>query len=87
MFNNVFYWNAGISASENKKRLLKFIVENIEEIANYPDIYDSPTESYILIQENKSDKIHIIEPGSRLIAEDEEGHFYTERTEKHEGYY
>lgn len=82
--NNVFYWNTNISFSINKKRLLMFIIENTEEIEDYPDVYNSPNETYVLIQENRSNKIHIIEPGTRLIAKDDEGHFYTD---EHEGYY
>lgn len=85
--NGIFYWNTNVPFSVNKKEFLKFIVDYVEEIADYPNIYYSPNETYILIQESKSDKIHIIEPGTHLIAEDDEGHFYTRRTEKHEGYY
>lgn len=86
MADNVLYWNIGISSSENKKKLLKFIVENVKEIADYPEIFDSPNKTYILIQENESGKIHIIEPGTLLFV-DKEGHFYTERTDKNEDYY
>lgn len=85
--NGIFYWNTNVPFSVNKKKFLRFIVENVEEIENYPDVYDSPNETYILIQEGKSDKIHIVEPNTHLIAKDKDGHFYTRRTEKHEGYY
>jgi hypothetical protein len=87
MVDNIFYWNTNIPFSSNKKKLLKFIIENTEEIEDYPDTYNSPNETYVLIQESRTDKIHIIEPGTRLIAKDDEGHFYTERTDEHEGYY
>lgn len=85
--NGIFYWNTNVPFSVNKKKFLKFIVENTEEIADYPNIYDSPNGTYILVQESKDDKIHIVEPGTHLIAKDKDGHFYTRRTEKHEGYY
>lgn len=84
---NVLCWNTHTPFSVIKKKFLKFIVENVEEITDYPDIYDSPNETYILIQESKSNKIHIIEPNTYLIAKDKEGHFYTRRTEKQEGYF
>ena len=84
--NGIFYWNTNVPFSVNKKKFLKFIVENVEEIADYPDIYDSPNETYILIQESKSNKIHIIEPRTVLVAINKEGYFYTRRTERFEGY-
>lgn len=45
--NGIFYWNTNVPFSVNKKKFLRFIVENIEEIENYPDVYDSPNETYI----------------------------------------
>ena len=85
--NDVFYWNKNIPFSENKKKFLKFIVENVEEIADYPNFYDGPNETYILIQESRSNKIHIIKPGTQLLVKDKEGHFYTRRINRREGIY